>query len=65
MYFPYDPLPVLRALSEGRLPGPVTEGRYEIEVAAENDASLTVEGVLFGSESGSAVVPKEGGLMGD
>jgi hypothetical protein len=53
--FPYNPLPVLRALSEGRLPGPVTEvieGRYEIEVTAENDAKLTVEGVLFGSAAG-------------
>jgi uncharacterized protein len=50
--FPYDPIPLLRALAEGRLPGPVREGRYEIEVTAENGAGLTVEGVLFGSASG-------------
>jgi uncharacterized protein len=50
--FPYDPVPVLRALAEGRLPGPVTEGAYEIEVTADNTAKLTVEGVLFGSASG-------------
>jgi uncharacterized protein len=50
--FPYDPVPVLRALAEGRLPGPVTKGVYEIEVTADNSAKLTVEGVLFGSASG-------------
>jgi hypothetical protein len=51
VHFPYDPVPVLRALAEGRLPGSVTEGTYEIEVTAENSAKLTVEGVLFGSAS--------------
>jgi uncharacterized protein (UPF0276 family) len=52
--FPYDPLPLLRALAAGRLPDPelLTPGRFQVEVTAENDANLTVEGVLFGSASG-------------
>jgi hypothetical protein len=50
--FPYDPLPVLRALAAGRRPTEVAAGRYEVEVTAENGAQLSVAGVLFGSASG-------------
>jgi uncharacterized protein len=50
--FSCDPLPLLRALAEGRLPGTITEGRYEVEVNAERGVELSVGGVLFGSASG-------------
>jgi hypothetical protein len=33
--FDYDPVPLLRALSEGRLPGPLAAGSYEIEITPD------------------------------
>jgi uncharacterized protein (UPF0276 family) len=40
--FPFDPLPVLRALAEGRLPDTdlVREGDYEVEVTPDGDAAI-------------------------
>jgi hypothetical protein len=42
--FPFDPVPVLRALAEGRLPERADPGRFEIE--------LTGDAVPFGSAFG-------------
>lgn len=52
--FAYDPLPLLRALAAGRIPDPslLTPGNFEVEVTADNEAKLTVQGLLFGSASG-------------
>ena len=34
--FSVDPLPLLRALGEGRLPDELTSGHYEIEITPDN-----------------------------
>ncbi len=50
--FNFEPLPLLRALAEGRLPNePGQEGDFEIELTAESLAT----GIDLDSESGSAV----------
>jgi len=40
--FPFDPLPVLRALAEGRLPDPalVREGHYVVDLTPDADAAI-------------------------